>query len=222
MPVPVSSDINLISGQLNRMKKLFSIIGLATFATNANAEISYDYIDVGYKKASIDTLQLIDDNNQLIFGDIDGDGPAFEGSFSFAQNYFAFAHFDFARIELDSDLSFDLNTQLLGVGYHTDGDRQLVAKVGLLRREIDSNFWKEATLGYSAQLGGRGLLTDKFEWEANLEYSDFDANEGDGGDLGINAALRFHFDDNFSTDFSTSTDDDEVALGLNFRFNFSR
>ena len=111
---------------------------------------------------------------------------------------------------------------MLGVGYHTDGDRQFVAKAAFLRRQIDSDFFKEATIGYVIDLGGRGLLNDNFEWEASVDYSDFDAGDDPSGEIGVNTALRYHFGNNFSTDLSASAADDVVTYGLNFRFNFSR
>ena len=220
------------------MKKLMSILTLTVLATSANAQISYDYFEVGYEKVTFDTLEFNEDNVNVRFKDLDGDGLNFEGSFSFGGNYFAYADFDFTSIDLGSDLSsaldialdidigadsvIDLRSQVLGVGYHTDGDRQFVAKVAFARGETDAEFLKLATLGYVIELGGRGLLNDNFEWEANIDLTDFDANDGPSGKVGANAALRYHFGNNFSTDFSASTAEDVVAYGLNIRFNFSR
>ena len=61
-------------------------------------------------------------------------------------------------------------------------------------------FWKEATLGYAIELGGRGLLSDSFEWEANIDYIDFDANDGPSGELGVNAALHDHVENTGKTE----------------------
>lgn len=216
------------------MKNLLSVLTFTILATSVNAQISYDYLEAGYEKVTFEPFKLIDADTQLVFDSLDGDGPIFEGSFSFGRNYFAYADFDFTSmniggdlgsvlgIELSGDSAIDLSTQVLGVGYHTDGDRQFVAKVGFSRWAVDSVFWKEATLGYAIELGGRGLLSDNFEWEANIDYIDFDANDGPSGELGVNAALRYHFGNSFSTNFSASTTENEVTYGLNFRFNFSR
>ena len=213
------------------MKNLMSILILTMFATSANAEISYDYIEAGYEKVTIDNLELTSENFKLVIDDLDGDGLVFKGSFSFAGNYFAYADFDFSGFDFGSfdlgmdlivDPVIDLSTQVLGVGYHTDGDRQFVAKAAFLRKEIDSIFFKEATIGYVIELGGRGLLNDNFEWEASVDYADFDAGDGPGGEIGVNTALRYHFGNNFSTGLSASAADDVVTYGLNFRFNFSR
>jgi hypothetical protein len=220
------------------MKRLVSILTLTMLATSAYAQISYDYFEAGYKKVTFDTLEFSEDNVNARFKDLDGDGLIFEGSFSFGGNYFAYADFDFASIDLGSDLSsaidsaldidisadsvIDLSTQVLGVGYHTDGDRQFVAKVGFARGETDSEFLKLATLGYVIELGGRGLINDNFEWEANIDITDFDANDGPSAEIGANTALRYHFGNNFSTGLSASTTKDDVTYGLNFRFNFSR
>ena len=225
------------------MKRLLSILTLATIATSANAQISYDYFEAGYEKVTFEPFELMDADTNLVFNPLDGDGPIFEGSFSFGGNYFAYADFDFTSMDLNRDLGIalgnifsdidisvepviDLSTQVLGVGYHTEGDSQFVAKAAFLRRAIDSEFWKVATLGYVIELGGRGLLNDNFEWEANVDYTDYDGGDdgadGSGEMFGVSAALRYHFGNNFSTDFSASTTEDEVTYGLNFRFNFSR
>jgi len=231
------------------MKDLMSILTLTMLATSANAQISYDYIEAGYEKVTFEPFKLMDENYNLVFNPLDGDGPIFEGSFSFGGNYFAYADFDFTSMSLGRDLGaalgdllatrlsllgivlsadpvIDLSTQVLGVGYHTDGDTQFVAKGAFLRRSIDSEFWKVATIGYVIELGGRGLLSDHFEWEANVDYSDYDGGDdgadGSGEMFGVSTALRYHFGNNFSTDFSASATEDEVTYGLNFRFNFSR
>ena len=206
-------------------------------ATTANADISYDYLEVGYEKVTIDGIESADGLIGLNFDDLDGDGLVFEGSFSFAENYFAYADFDFTSFDLSNNAvdflnslgtnlnigpSVDLSTQVLGVGYHTDGDTQFVAKAGFLRQDIDSGFIVEGAIGYVVELGGRGLLGNNFEWEANLDYTDPDANDGPSGKIGVNTSLRYHFGNNFSTDFSAATMDDGVTYGLNLRYNFSR
>ena len=199
-------------------------------AASANAQISYDYIDAGYKQVKFNVLELTSDNLRLVRDNFYADGFVLEGSFSFGGNYFAYADFDFLSVDFASfdlgvisavDPVVDLSTQVLGVGYHTDGDRQFVAKAAFLRQEIDSKFWKEATIGYVIELGGRGLHNN-FEWEASIDYTDFDAGDDPSGELGLNTALRYHFGNNFAADLSASAADNVVTYGLNFRFNFSR
>lgn len=209
------------------------------FATATNADISYDYIEIGYEKVTIDSFESADDLIRLSFDNKkDGDGFSFEGSFSFADNYFAYADFDNIRFDLSNDevdtlnslgtdlnvgSSIDRNTQEIGVGYHTDGNNQFVAKAAFLRQAIDAkNLIKEGAIGYSLEFGGRGLLSNNFEWEANLEYTDPDANDGPSAEIGVNTSLRYHFENNFSTDFSASTADGDVTYGLNLRYNFGR
>jgi hypothetical protein len=52
-------------------------------ATSANAQISYDYLEAGYEKATFEPFELTDPNTKLVFTDLDGDGPIFEGALSF-------------------------------------------------------------------------------------------------------------------------------------------
>ncbi|MEM7278726.1 MAG: hypothetical protein AAF385_11435 [Pseudomonadota bacterium] len=225
------------------MKPLLGILILTMLSASANGQISYDYFEAGLEKTTFEPFRLTNANTNLIFESLDGDGPVFEGSFSFSDNYFAYADFDFTSMDLGRDFlssledvfpgidlgsspAIDLSTQALGIGYHTDGNTQFVAKAAFLRRSIDSDFWKVSTLGYVVELGGRGLLSDNIEWEANVDYTDYDAGdsgaEPSGESFGVNAALRYHFGNHFSTDLSASTTKDEVTYGLNFRFNFSR
>ncbi len=214
------------------MKILVSILSLTVLATTANAQISYDYVEAGYEKMSLNSFELASDNLEVTaVDDLDGGGFVFEGSFSFGEKYFAFADFDFSRVDFPSfdlgndqfvDPAIDLRTQILGMGYHTTGRKQFVAKVAFLRNDIDSVFFKEATIGYAIDLGGRGLLNNNFEWEASVEYTDVDAGDDNSGETGVNTALRYHLGNNFSTALQASTGNDVVTYGLNFRFNFSR
>jgi len=218
------------------MKNIISILVLTIATTNINADISYDYLEIGYKNTGIDSLESANTDFLLRFNEKDLNGPTFEGSFSFGENYFAYFDFDFGDFNIGTDITdfldgigfenpdpnVQLDTQVFGLGYHTTGDTQFVAKLGMLRQEIDANFIKEGAIGYDLELGGRGLFGNNFEWEANLNYFDPDANEGDSGKLGANASLRYHFNDKFSTDISTSSRDGDTAIGVNFRFNFGR
>ena len=217
------------------MKKIISFLYLALFTLNINADISYDYFEFGYERLNVDSLKSANTDFKLNFDDIDGNGLVFEGSYSLSKNYFVYADFDFTSFDLDGDVvdfindlgntnnlpKVDRNTQVLGLGFHSDGNTQFVVKTGILRQKIDSTFLKEGTFGYHLELGGRGLFSDSLEWEANLNMYDPDLNKGAGGDLGANASLRYHFNERFSTDFATSVKDGQATFGLNFRFNFS-
>ena len=90
------------------MKRLLSILTLATIATSANAQISYDYFEAGYEKVTFEPFELMDADTNLVFNLLDGDGPIFEGSFSFGGNYFAYADFDFTSMDLNRDLGIAL------------------------------------------------------------------------------------------------------------------
>ena len=65
------------------LKNLMSILILTVLATSANAQISYDYFEAGYEKVTFEPFELADPNNKLVLNPLDGDGPVFEGSFSF-------------------------------------------------------------------------------------------------------------------------------------------
>ena len=226
----------LITNKEQLIKTLFSILSFALLSTSTNADINYDYFEIGYENTKLSNLESANTDFELKFNDINVHGLGFEGSYSLGESYFVYADFDFTNFNLSSDIvdflddagsvnvdpDIVLNTQVLGLGFHTDGDTQFVTKAGILRQKIDSNFLKEGTFGYDIELGGRGLFSNNFEWEANINYFDPDLNKGDSGDIGVNTSLRYHFSNNFSTDFSISKKDDELALGLNLRFNLSQ
>lgn len=227
-----NSRVSAIEAPLKASWKYSTIVlTLALLTTSADAEISYDYVAAGFNNASFDSFEFAADNLLLAVGDLDAEGYALEGSYSFGGNYFAYTDLNFSSFSLpDFDLGnerfvspdVDLSTQVVGGGYHSDGDQQFVAKVAFLRRSVDAVFFKEATLGYVIDLGGRGLINENFEWEASVDFTDFDAGDDPKGQLGVNAALRYHFGKSFSTDVSASTTEDVVRYGLNFRLNFAR
>jgi len=219
------------------VKNIVCFVVLSFLHVYATAQTSYDYFEIGYENVRIEKLDSANANFRLSFDQISGYGRGFEGSYSIGESYFVFADFDFTSFDLDSNVveflngngstgsssigsSVSLSTQVLGVGYHTDGDRQFVAKGALLRRDVNSDFLKEASIGYIAELGFRVLIRKNIEWEVNLGYADPDTNDGPSGKLGGNTSIRYHFSNNFSTDIATSNEKDEKTYSLNLRYNF--
>ncbi len=205
-----------------------SISILALSSTVVADEVSYDYLELGYSYSRVSEFETGSDALRFVFDDKTRQGLAFEGSFSFADNYFTYIDFDFSSLDLgenigdflNSDPKVNIDTQVFGLGFHTRGQTQFVSKFGVLRQNIDSAFLKEATFGYEAELGGRGFLTDNLEWESNLNFSDPDLNAGSSGKLGVNASLRYHVTNSFATDFTASFKEGEKTYSLNFRYNF--
>ncbi|MRX26593.1 hypothetical protein [Kangiella sp. HZ709] len=220
------------------MKKVINISALALVLISLpskSKDISYDYFEFGYEFISVGEFESASGEVRLKFPDRSSQGLVLEWSNSLDDNYFIYADFDFTNLNLGTDIAnfladlgnvssispdVTINTQVFGLGFHTQGDMQFVSKLGVLRQKIDSDFVKEGTFGYELELGGRGLFTNNLEWEANLVYFDPDLNMGASGKLGANASLRYHFNSNFSTDVTTSFKENETTYGLNFRYNF--
>jgi len=215
------------------MKKWIGFLALIALPVYADSKPSYDYVELGYEQVIIDTVDSANSGFRLKFDEVTGDGIGFEGSFSFWENYFAFADFGVASFNLGSDVAsfleelgpatgsaISIGTQLLGVGYHTNGHKQLVVKAASLRQEIDSNFLKEATFGYDFELGFRFLHSNDFEFEASLSYTDPDFNEGPSGDVSGRARVRYHLLDNLALGLTASNKINARAFSLNLRYKF--
>jgi len=215
------------------VKKFVYLFALASLPIYADSEISYDYIEAGYRQIGIEKLNSANTNFSLRFDEISGDAPVFEGSISIGKNRFIYADLDFSSFMLDSEVveflsdfepdvesAVRINSQALGLGYHTAGNRQWVVKGALLRRDVSSSFLKEASIGFEIELGFRFLFNNNIEWEATVGYADPDGNDGPSGTWGGNSSIRYHFSNNISTDISASTEQEQKTYGLNVRYNF--
>ena len=186
--------------------KILSTIALALFMVTANAELNYEYIEASYARTDIDAGP---------FG-VDGDGFEVGGSFSIRPQIFGFASFG----STNTDVNFDLNTIVAGVGYHSTGPAHYVAKVFYLRNDIDAGSVADSSdNGFGISFGGRGIIAPKWELEGNLVYVD----SGDSsGELGANGLVRYHINQQLSSAFFVSAAEDTSAFGLNIRLGFGR
>jgi len=56
--------------------------------------------------------------------------------------------------------------------------------------------------------------------EANINYTDPDANDGPSGTIGASSSIHYHFNQKISANFSVSGGDEEKTAGLNLRYRF--
>jgi len=167
---------------------------------------SYNFIQVGYQEAKLD-----DD-----FFDIDGDGFGIGGSFEIAENWFIIAGYS----SLGFDFGVDLDQLSVGGGYHVGiSDRtDVFATLSYLSAEVSaSGFGSIDEDGYGVSVGLRSMLSDEFELNGSVGYSDL----GDGADgtaFGIGAL--YSFTSNFAIGLNLGFEEDVTMYGVGARFYF--
>lgn len=185
-------------------RTLFALVLAAALPMSAQAgEISYNYIQGGYSSADLDG------------GNFDGFGV--KGSVGFNDSFYGFASY-----ETGEDSNIDLNQTIVGAGWHTSGDTQWFVEAAYVNNEIDYgsgfNFDDD---GYSVAGGVRAAVSDKFELNAELNYTDV-GDFGDGFGAGVGAL--FSFNDTWgiyaSYDYSDRSDFDLNTWGLGVRASF--
>ncbi len=119
-------------------------------AMSAHADLSYDYLEVGYANSSTDIAGI----------DIDSSDLALEGSVAFRSNFFAFG--SYGSTDFD-DADIDGSTLSIGAGYHTEGDTQYLARAAFVRSTVDTSFGDVSDNGFSFGGGARGLVSQNLE-----------------------------------------------------------
>jgi len=157
------------------MKRTFFALALAAaLPMSAQAgEISYNYVQGGYSATSVDSA--------------DFNGFGLKGSFAFNDSFYGFASYDSGD---DSSVDFDQTT--VGAGWHTAGDTQWFVEASYVRNEVDfGGGFNSSDNGYSVGGGVRAKLSDKFELNGKLSYTDV-GDFGDGLGAGVGALLSFN------------------------------
>jgi len=155
-------------------RTLFALALAAALPMTAQAdELSYSYIQGGYSSASVDG------------GNFDGFGV--KGSVAFNDSFYGFAGYDSG-----SDHSVDLNQTTIGAGWHSAGDTQWFVEASYLNNEIDFGGGSNSDdNGYAVAGGVRAKVSDKFELNAKLNYTDV-GDFGDGFGAGVGALFSFN------------------------------
>jgi hypothetical protein len=192
------------------MLRIFCASGLLLFGAQAiAADISYNFIEVGYHEIDIDGG---------FFGgvDIDGDGYGIAGSFELDENWFIGA--GYAKSEFDFGVDYD--EIMLGVGYRVpvSSNVDFYGMFSYLSAEASAGGFGSADEdGYAATIGVRGMIGERFELNGSLAYVDLGGG-GDGNAFG--AGALYNFTDAVAVGFSVDVDEDVTAYGIGIRVYF--
>lgn len=185
-------------------RTLFALALAAVLPMSAQAgELSYSYIQGGYSAVNVDGT--------------DFNGFGLKGSVGFNDSFYGFASYDTGE-----ENNADLNQTAIGLGWHTAGDTQWFFEAAYVNNEVD--FGGGADLdddGYSVAGGVRAKLSDKFELNGKLSYTDV-GDFGDGIGAGIGALLSFNetWGAYASYDYADRSDFDVDTWGLGVRASF--
>lgn len=171
-----------------------SILALALAATlplSAQAsELKYNYVELGYNQTNTSGLSL--------------HGYDFKGSAGFGDNFFGTASYQHG-----SDNGLDLNETTVGLGFRNavSDKADFNASVSYVRDNVDlGGLGSNSENGYRVAAGMRGLLTDKFEGNFNVNYTDVN-NFGNGVGAGIGALVHLNDTWGISTGYDYSKRD---------------
>ncbi|MEM8984365.1 MAG: hypothetical protein AAGC71_15140 [Pseudomonadota bacterium] len=176
-----------------------ALAGFGLLATGAaNAEVSYNYFELGYQDTELD----------LGFVEVDGDGFFGGLSFSITDSYFFVG--DYGSVDIEG---IDLERLRAGIGFHTDVNEpvQFVAQATFQRLEA-----ADSENGYGVSVGGRGEISPGLEWDVFVDYVDFD-----DADTGFSGELRYKFTPQFAVGVQYETIDELDSIGLHFRWLYA-
>lgn len=215
-------------------KQLALAVVLATASFGATAdELSYNYVDLGYQQSDIDDLG-------------DGDGAVVNASVALGESLHLFGSYARQSAEerlfiedLDdtATLDIDINTYRIGLGYnHAFNERlDLVVRGAYERQHFDVSIADIGSGdgkadGYSAEVGVRGLLADRFEGWAMAGYADvgsinvegesIDGDEGDDDQVYGRLGAQFKFNDTWGIVGETRLSDDYNQYSIGLRASF--
>lgn len=183
------------------MKAMFGGLLLAAAPLAAHADgMSYSYVEADYVDVDVD-------------GGPSGDGFGVRGSVGFANNWFAFADYVDASVDV-----VDIENIAVGLGGHypIGGDFDVVGRIGYTETDLSAGPFSASDDGYLLSLGLRGQVS-QFEMEGSVIYTDLD----DGGDeTAFEVAGRWNFTDMFSAGVAYRFGDDANVLFAGVRLSW--
>lgn len=188
-------------------KKLLGL-SLALLAFPAFAgDISYNYVELGYQKIDID--------DPGIGEDVDGDGFGANGSFEMGDSWF----FRIGYSQADFDFGIDLDEASAGLGWHTtmSNNADFYALIQYVRAEASISGFPGSVDedGVGAEIGVRGMVSDKVELAGSIAYVDL-GDAGDGTSFG--AQVLYNFTQNFAAGLFVDLEEDATGYGAGVRF----
>lgn len=200
------------------MRKALAIPALAALALTGPVmaeTFSYNMLELGLIGDNID-----DPNGNE---DLQGSGASIAGSWEFGPSTFGFASLSGTDYQYQhySDSDFTAGHIEAGLGFHfpLSSRVDLVSAASLQRVRLEDTF--NNTLnesGYGLKFGLRGLIGQRLEWTARVNYDDY----GDiGGDTSWTAGFRYYFTPMFAMGLDVgSTDKNEANALIGFRWDF--
>jgi len=189
-------------------KPLLGIALVFSLSPAFAGDLSYNFIEIGYLEAELD--------DDLAGFSVDGDGYGIGGSFEVGENWFVGVSYS----TIGFDFGVDLDQISVGGGYHFGmSDRtDFFATLSYLTAEVSaSGFGSVDEDGYGVTIGIRSMLSDNFELNGGIGYSDL----GDGADgTAFNAGALYSFTPTFAIGLDIGVDEDVTLYGLGARFYF--
>ena len=155
-------------------RALFALALAAALPMSAQAgELNYNFIQAGYSSVSIGGSNL--------------NGFGLKGSVAFNDSFYGFASYDSG-----SKNSADLNQTFVGAGWHSAGDTQWFVEAAYVNDSLGySGGGSFHDNGYSVAGGVRAAVSDNFELNAKVNYTDV-GNFGDGFGAGVGGVFSFN------------------------------
>jgi hypothetical protein len=184
------------------------MLALAPLAATAE-DMSYSYVDVNWVSLDADILGE----------SVSADGFGLNGSIAFAENFFGFV--DYRTVEGDEQgFNFDIDQISVGLGgrYGISESADLVGRIGYTQADASvEGLGSDDVDGYLLSVGARGQLTESFELEGYLNYTDLGDN---GDDTSFAVDARYFFTKQFAVDAGIETGDDVDVWNVGVRFAF--
>lgn len=178
-------------------------LGLGVQAMAAEG-VSYSNVEVAYVDAELDGGEG---------GNVSGDGFSAAFSAAIGESFFAFGNL--------GSLDFDggkLKPLSLGFGGHMPLGTSVDVVGGLSFERLKLSGLSSES-GWGAHVGLRGMIGERFEWNAMVKHVDI----GDfGSDMNFGVGGRYNFTDAFAAgvDFTKWDDLDLTTWGIALRYNF--
>lgn len=184
------------------MKIVKAVLGsvlLAVIPLAAQAEdMSYSYVELGYADADFENGPS-------------GDGLSLRGSVGFGENFFAFGEYT----ALDFPGGVDLDQFAVGLGgrFGISDKMDLVGRAGYTELELSvPGLGSGDESGYLVSAGLRGQVTDAFELEGHVLYTDLGSDVGDSTAIVVGG--RYFFTKQFAIGAEYRTGDDIAGADL--------
>jgi hypothetical protein len=165
----------------------------------------------------VDAALLFDTEVEIGDTDIDGDGIQLRASIPVNETFFVIGEFQ------TLDFDFDVDTTRLAVGggghWALNDQFDIIARLGLVREEIEFGDDDDDDTGLFAGARGRFRPAPQVEVEAGVELLDLDTGDLNN-DVFIVGEGRYNFNPQWAAGATLAIGDDTTQLGLYGRYNF--